>query len=118
MPDLGTGIANEALTGIFTPGVTYMLSLHSTDPSSTGANELSGGGYARQAITFTSPVGGVMTSVASQRFSNVPAAAIIYLGLWSAAGAYMIGNPQESFIGISAGANLVFSAGTVQIGAS
>lgn len=45
--------ADRAITGWLT-GSTY-ASLHSAAPTDTGANELSGNGYARQQITWGAP---------------------------------------------------------------
>jgi hypothetical protein len=75
---------NAALTGLGAAG-TY-ISLHTADPSTTGANEISGGSpaYARVATTWGSPSAGSMAG--SQVTLNVPASTTItYWGFWSAA---------------------------------
>lgn len=64
-------------------GVTH-VSAHSADPTDAGLNEISGGSYARQSITYSAASGGVKDS------SNVPAISIpsgntvAYFGFWSA----------------------------------
>lgn len=61
------------------------VSLHSADPGAGGANELSGGGYARQAITWNSASGGSLDS-SNQPVFTVPAASTVaFVGFWSAA---------------------------------
>ena len=56
------------------------ISLHSADPGTTGANEISGGSYARVATTWGSSSGGSNTG--SQVTINVPASTTIeYFGM-------------------------------------
>lgn len=59
------------------------VSLHTADPGSTGASEVSGGAYARQALTFGGSAGGVAS--ATQVTFDVPAGTYTHFGLWSAA---------------------------------
>jgi hypothetical protein len=59
-------------------------SLHSAFPSTTGANETTGGSYARKAVSFSAPAAGSMDISAAQLF-DVPAAATVgWIGGWSA----------------------------------
>ena len=85
---------NQALV---TTGMAW-LSLHTADPGTTGANECSGGSYARQSVTWAAPSGG---SVATSNAQNVPVntgQTALYFGLWSAAsaGTYYIGGALSS----------------------
>jgi hypothetical protein len=67
-------------------GVAVYASLHSDDPSTTGANEISGGSpaYARKAITWNTASAGNLDNNANPVF-DVPAGTTIkYVGLWSA----------------------------------
>lgn len=60
------------------------VSLHTGDPGETGANEVSGGGYARAAITWTpGPTDGQVTGTAT--VTVTAGVAITYAGLWTAA---------------------------------
>jgi len=53
-----------------------------------GTTEVSGGSYARQAITFGAPdSSGTCTSTNSQTFSNMPATTITNVGIYDAASA-------------------------------
>lgn len=76
------------------------LSLHSDFPGTTGANEITGGGYARQAVTFAAAAAGVRTMSAAAT-ASVPAGNIAWAGLWNTAGTGFIayspngGNPKE-----------------------
>jgi hypothetical protein len=68
----------------FTPPTTVYVSLHSGRPGDTGANEISGGGYARQAVTLTAASGGASENSAAVSFSNMPAVTVVAFGLWDA----------------------------------
>ena len=83
------------------------VSLHSADPGTTGASEISGGSYARVAVTWGSASGGSVAN--SNALSiNIPASTTVsYFGIWSAssAGTYYIGGALASSIttGVTAG---------------
>lgn len=74
---------NASLDGL--AAVAGFASLHSGDPSTTGANELTGGSpaYARKAITYAAASGGQRSNSAALTF-DVPAATVTHVGLWSA----------------------------------
>lgn len=61
------------------------VSLHNADPSTTGANEHTGDGYARQAITWSVAANGDITGTVS--FTTTPSEAVHSVGLWSAVSA-------------------------------
>lgn len=62
------------------------LSLH-TAYSTTGANEITGGSYARQTVTWAAAAARVKASSASVAFTGLPAAASIsFVGVWNSAG--------------------------------
>lgn len=68
------------------------MSLHSADPGTTGASELSGGSYARQAVTFgAAAADGTTPTQADKALTNQPAwpvpagGQVAYIGWWSAA---------------------------------
>lgn len=71
---------NGALNGI---AVTH-ASLHSAFPGATGAYELSGSGYAQQAVTINTATGGVRLLNAAVSFA-VPASTVRWVGLWNGA---------------------------------
>lgn len=89
-----TGV-DDAVSG-FTADFTY-ISLHSASPGTTGANEISGGSYARVATTWAAASDSASTG--SQVTLNVPASTTIaYFGIWTAgsAGTYGGGGPLSS----------------------
>lgn len=89
---------NAAINAILVAGTTYYLSLHSADPGTTGANEFSGGGYARQAIVVTSASAGVCSNTLALAVPNAGTTAATHLGVWSAStsGTYLIGGVLAS----------------------
>jgi hypothetical protein len=72
----------------FAAGATITLSLHTGDPGETGtANEVSGGSYARQTISFNAASGGSIAASAAVEFSGMPAVTgssyVTHVGLWA-----------------------------------
>lgn len=60
------------------------MSLHSSNPGLNGSNELSGGGYSRQEVTFGSVSSGKVSNSAVIEFEDIPGQPVNYVGLWSA----------------------------------
>ena len=123
MARLTVASADTMLTaGPCVPSTTYYLSLHSADPGTTGASEITGGSYARQAITFGAASAGSQASTNSQAFSNMPAEAggVPYFGVWTAAtgGTYLCGGTTNLSAAISAGAAVNFATGSITLGES
>lgn len=70
----------------FLNGQTFTLaSLHTAFPGSTGANEVTGGTYAQQAITVNAASGGVRALNAAVSFTGLPICTIKWVGFWNAA---------------------------------
>jgi len=59
-------------------------SLHSADPSTTGANELTGGTYARKAVTWAAAATGATSASTTPVFDVPTGATVAYAGFWSA----------------------------------
>lgn len=83
MPLVDAG-RNAMLTGGLGNAVAY-ISLHTGDPSTTGANESTGGtpAYARQAVTWNAAASGQRTNSGALTF-DLPASTIYHIGLFSA----------------------------------
>lgn len=58
------------------------MSLHSGYPGETGANELTGGGYAQQLITMTAAASGVRTLSGAASFTVGAGHNVRWIGLW------------------------------------
>lgn len=112
-----TATLNADVAGLPVPGTTYYLSLHSATPGTTGASELAGGGYARQAIVFGAASGGVIASNATITVPNAGTVAATYVGIWSAvtAGTYIGGLLMGSAV---TAASIQFASGGVTITAA
>lgn len=65
--------------------VVAFLSLHNGDPSTTGANELTGGSpaYARKSVTWAAAASGQRSSSNSQAFDVPAGTTVTHVGFWS-----------------------------------
>lgn len=76
---LTTTARNQALDAISID----TMSLHSGFPGATGANELTGSGYARVACSFNAASGGVRTLAAVTNFTVGAGHTVRWVGLWA-----------------------------------
>lgn len=85
------GTKNVAVDAVIALG--NWISLHTADPSTTGASEATGGSYARQQSTFGASSAGVATG-SEVTFTGLVAATYNFFGQWSAvtAGTFRHGN--------------------------
>jgi hypothetical protein len=91
------------------------VSLHTASPGTTGANEVTGGSYARQSETDGLPSSGVKTSTNAQNFTSMPAVTVGYFGKWSAAsaGTYYGGGALSASLTVPAGATVAAAIGAL-----
>lgn len=117
MSDFPAGSADAAGEAVLSHTTTYYLSLHTADPGTTGANEVTGGSYARQAITVAAWSGGSTSSTDAQSFTGMPSVSgDLWIGVWSAstAGTFVWGDPNSAVTGpVAAGATVSFAIGAV-----
>jgi hypothetical protein len=75
---------NAAVAGV--TGLGGYISMHTGDPGTTGANEVTGAPYARQLSTFDGPAGGsdTGTEVAVPMPAGAGTTTITHWGQWSA----------------------------------
>ncbi len=81
---------------VTTPGLNIMLdalggavtnaSLHTADPSPTGANEVAGGTYARVAVTFNAAAAANLDSSNQPQFDVPGGVTITHWAIWNTAG--------------------------------
>ena len=85
-----------------TATVLAYMSLHTATPGTTGASEVTGGPYARQAVTWDPATGKVAT--ATQVVFDVAAGTYTHGGYWTAAtgGTFLGGNPLGASQSLSA----------------
>ena len=71
-------------TADWAPATLY-LALHTADPTDAGTGaEVSGGSYARQAITFNAAhaTNGTITNSSAEEFTSMPAATVSHIAIW------------------------------------
>jgi hypothetical protein len=109
---------NQALDGL-SGGATNLLafiSLHTATTSTTGASEATGGGYARQAMTWNAASGGTKTNSGTASFTTTGSTANTHMGTFSAstAGTFGIGMTMSSVTAVT----ITVAAGALSLGAS
>jgi hypothetical protein len=71
----------------------HYVSLHTGDPGSTGANEVTGGTYTRQQVTLSAAANKASSNSGILNFTLMPAVTVTHVGIWTlqANGAFEIG---------------------------
>lgn len=127
MSRVTTATADTALDAVLVPSTVYYLALFTSDPGTSGSSgEVTGGSYARQAITFGSASAGSKASSgtdASQSFTGMPAESggIGYLGIFTASsgGTYIIGGTVSGLSGsLPSGITVSVASGAITFSAS
>ena len=116
MPRISTTEANQALA---TTGWAY-VSLHTADPGTTGLSEVTGGSYARVAVTWNAASGGSVTNAANVTL-NLPASTTAsYFGVWSAStgGTYYVGGALNPTVTATTATTVTLNAANITITAS
>lgn len=107
----------ESGLDLITTGTPY-LALYTSNPGPTNTGtEVTGGSYARKAITFSATSGGARTNTAEIRFPGLPASTVTHYGILSASTAGTLrayGTLSSSMINI-AGDEAVFSVGAISV---
>lgn len=62
------------------------MSIHTADPGATGANEATGGSYARLSAGYNAASGGACALAATLSFTAMPAGTFTHIGLWDSTG--------------------------------
>lgn len=98
----------------YTPPATVYAALMTAAPTDTGGGtEVTGGSYARQALTMGTPSLGVITNTLAFTFSAVPAATITHVAVYDAltTGNLLYYEALSSSIIATAGADIEFGVG-------
>lgn len=117
MARISTTEANQALS---TTGWGF-VSLHTADPGTTGASEVTGGTYARVAVTWNAASGGTVTNSGALSINLPASTTAAYFGVWSAstAGTYYIGGALSPSVTTGASAGTVtIASGSLSVTAS
>jgi hypothetical protein len=110
--------ALDALTASGSPvNLASHVSLHTATTGTTGASEVTGGGYARQAMTWNAASGGTKTNSGTATFTTAGSTANTHMGTWSAstAGTFGIGMPLSSNV---TAVTITVAAGALTLSAS
>lgn len=116
-----TSYINQALNALDASGTPTNLaayvSLHTATPSTTGASEATGGGYARQACSWNAAASGSKTNSSALTFTTAGATANTHFGTWSAVtvGTYGMGGAFTSSV---TAVTITVAAGALTISAS
>lgn len=103
----------------YTSPVTVYLSLHTADPAETGANEATGGSYARQSIAFSaaSNPAGTIANSGTVTFTGMPAGTWTYFAIWDAStvGNCLVEGPLGASKTTGSGDSVQFAASSVVV---
>lgn len=96
------------------------VSLHTGDPGETGANEATGGSYARQSGAFGNAAAGAVSNTASVSFTGMPTATITHVGIWSsstatATTAFIWGGALTASKSTTSGDTFVIAVGNLDV---
>lgn len=113
---LSTSAKNLILDSLL-QGDTIRVSLHTADPGTTGASEISGGGYARATVTFSLASNGSSSNSQQVVWTGMPASTITHCGVWRGS-AFMFGVSLSQPRTLSSGDGFFFLAGTMVVQAA
>jgi hypothetical protein len=93
------------------------VSLHTGDPGTTGAHEVSGGSYMRMPENLDASSGGSKTNSAALEFAGMPAGTVTHVGFWSlgSGGVFLWGGALSAPVVVPAGATFRFPAGQLTL---
>ena len=110
--------------GTYTGSAAY-FSLHSTDPGTTGAAEISGGApvYARVSITWGTPAAGSVANTNTLTLNVAASTTVAYFGTYGAAsgtgtGGYQIGGALNASVTFPSQGTLTVASGGLTVTAS
>lgn len=83
---------NTGLTAM--GGQAVLASLHSANPGTTGTNELTGGSYGRQSVTWGAASNSTIGTNAAMDFSVPGGSTVAWVGLWASGGTTFLGGIQ------------------------
>lgn len=106
-------------TADWAPTAVY-LALHTADPAEDGSGaEVSGGSYARQAITFNAAhaTNGTIDNSSDEEFTNMPACTVTHIGIWdhATAGNLLFYGAVSASKTVTSGDTISLAAGSLDI---
>jgi hypothetical protein len=114
---LENAMLNEVLRNVgYTPVATVYLALFTTATTDAGGGtEVTGGSYARQAITFGAASGGTCSNTGAVTFTSMPAATVTHAAIMDAstAGNMLFHGALTASKTVGAGDTLTFAIGDI-----
>jgi len=97
----------------YTPPSTIYVSLHTAQPNDTGSNEVSGGSYARQAMTLNVASNKSTANSSNIDFTNMPATNVLWAGIWDAStgGSFLMSGSLTGSKVVNSGDTFRFQSG-------
>lgn len=111
---LQTAALNAAANGV--AGVAAYMSLHTAAAGSGGANEVTGGGYVRKAVTWNAASGAIASASGTPiAFTGPAAQAVAEVGLWTAVsgGTFLGSDVPTGDLAFNAAGELNVTAATI-----
>jgi hypothetical protein len=106
----------------YTPVTTCYVALYTTTPTDVGTDgvEVTGGSYARQAVTFGAASAGVIANTGVLTFANLPACTVLGFAVVDAltAGNVLTADPLTASRTFAAADNGTFVAGALTVSVS
>lgn len=104
---MANAVLNKIFRGVdFTGYGTVYLALHTANPGDAGSSEVTGGSYARAALSLAAAASRSMSNNALVDFVSMPACTVTHVSLWSAASGGTL-----LWYSLSIGASIVCAAG-------
>lgn len=112
---LSDSINNAIFNATAYSETTGYVSLHTGDPGTTGASEVVGGSYGRQAAPAVASSSGTYTSNANIDFTSMPAATVTHVGIWDAvsSGNFLTGGALSASKSVGAGDTFRIASGNL-----
>lgn len=114
---LEAALLNEVLraTNYAAPATVYLALFTTATTDAGGGTEVTGGSYARQAITFGAPSGGVCSNTVAVSFATMPAATVTHAAIMDAstAGNMLFHGALTASKTVGAGDTLTFAIGDI-----
>lgn len=95
-------------------GATIYMSLHTADPGTSGANEVTGGSYGRQEAVFGAASAGQSSNTGTVVWTGMPAGTITHCGVWRGL-TFLFGAALTQSRALAAGDGFFFAAGSVTV---
>ena len=102
----------------YTRPTTVYLALYTTDPTEANTGtQVSGGSYARQAITFGAQVNGAVSNTSSVSFTGMPSATVTHVGILDAStgGNLLYYGALTTTVTVTTGSTVSFASSAVTV---